>query len=424
MGGGISVRGGSDGIDARCDDLVAVAGLFGRAATDTAAVSWSLQRYLFDPGTFGSALLDPAGAAAYEFDLARALDGPHGVTRLAVECAAVAVRLRTAAQAYRVADHLDATAHTVLDGLVGLPAAAIVAGSTLASTGSPVRAVDELIAVDPGLADEAAAMGIAAASALPIPLRGLALRDGHPDVRSLGPDTGGPAIHPPRDVADLMSGLAARNRGAPGEIDVRILQRPNGRRAVVVDIPGTKSWTPLPTDDVTSMVTNARAISGRSTSYERGVFDALHAAGVTPTDDILMIGHSEGGMVAVQAAITAEHTGAFRVTHVITAGSPIGRTVGHLPRSISVLALENADDIVPRLDAAPNPPAPNVTTVTVDHDEGQVLANHEIESAYLPAARDVDASRDPSIRDFVSGAAAFLDAREVTTHRFLVRRSY
>lgn len=420
----ITVRGGGNGIDARCDDMVAVAGLFGQAATDTAAVSFSLQRYLIDPGTFGSALLDPAGVATYEFDLANALDGPHGVSRLAVECAAVAVRLRAAAESYRTADHLDAAAHTLLDGLIEMPAAAVRAEGVLIATGSPAQAVQELVASDPGLADEAAAVGIVAAAAVPPVARSVVVADGHPTVRALPPDRSPAATSPPRSLADLMSGLSARNRGQPGEIDVRILHRPNGGQAVVVDIPGTKSWTPLPTSDVTSVVTDVRAMTGHTTSYERGVLDALRRAGVGPTDDILMIGHSEGGMVAIQAAIDATRSGAFHVTHVVTAGSPIGRIAGHVPQSVSVLALENAHDVVPHLDAASNPPASNVTTVTVDHDDGSVLQNHDIESAYVPGARDADAARDLSIREFISGADAFFDAQRVSTRRFVITRTY
>lgn len=44
---------------------------------------------------------------------------------------------------------------------------------------------------------------------------------------------------------------------------------------------------------------------------------------------------------------------AFNITHVVTAGSPIGRT--DIPADVQVLSLENQRDIVPHLDAAPNP---------------------------------------------------------------------
>lgn len=424
MSEGITVHGGAAGIDAQCDDIESLSGLYARAAEDTAAVSWSLQRYLFDLGTIGSALLDPAGAAEYEFDLARALDGPHGVSRLALECAATATALRGAARGYLVADHLDAHAHTLLDGLLDLPAAAMSAAATLVGTGDPSRALQRFVTADPGLADEAAAVGVTAAGATPPEVKALALRDGHAVVRPLGVDHRSRAHRPPRGVADLIQALSARNEGRAGEIDVRVLIRPDGGRSVIVDIPGTKSWTPLPTADVTSVVTDGRAISGRTTSYERGVLDAMRRAGVRPDDAVMLVGHSEGGLVAVQTAIDATHAGAYRITHVVTAGAPIGRTAGHIPDRVAVLALENAHDVVPHLDAAANPPRPNVTTATVHHDYGDVGLNHDLDAAYLPGARDVDASSDASVRAFLSGAGAFFDAEQVHTYRYVVSRAY
>jgi len=95
-----------------------------------------------------------------------------------------------------------------------------------------------------------------------------------------------------------------------------------------------------------------------------------------------------------------------------------------VPPSVAVLALENAHDVVPHLDAAANPPARNVTTVTFEHDAADVLANHDIETSYVSGARDVDASRDPSVRAFVSSAGAFFDSEEVSARRFVITRSY
>jgi hypothetical protein len=420
----VSVRGGTHGIDARCDDLADVARLFGHAASDIAAVSWSLQRYLFDLGIMGSALLDPGGAASFEFELARALDGPHGVTMLALECAALSARLYAAAAAYRLADHLDSSVHTVLDGVIELPRAAIAAEATLLFTGNPDRAVDALVTGDPALADDVVAAAAVLARAAPPGLTDLALADGHPRVRALGIDSTPSAQAAPRNLTDLMRALATRDRGRPGEIGVSILASAGGRRLVIVDIPGTKSWNPLPNSDVTSVVTDVRAMTGRTTSYERGLFEALHRAGVRPSDDVMLVGHSEGGMIAVQAATDAQRSGTFRITHVVTAGAPIGRIAGHVPRSVAVLALENAHDVVPHLDGRPNPPAPNVTTVTVDHDSSRILGNHEVEDAYILGARDADASRDPSVRDFLAGATGFLHATSASTQRFVITREY
>ena len=129
----------------------------------------------------------------------------------------------------------------------------------------------------------------------------------------------------------------------------------DGRRRAIVDIPGTKSWNPAPVADVTSVGTDILAIAGHDTSYERGVFAALADAGVRPDDQVMLVGHSEGGIVAVNAARDAAASGRFRVTHVVTAGSPVGALAAELPSSVQLLALENTADVVPALDDVPNP---------------------------------------------------------------------
>src|SRR3712207_6522248 len=113
----------------------------------------------------------------------------------------------------------------------------------------------------------------------------------------------------------------------------------------------------------------------------------------------MLVGHSQGGMVAAQAAHdsgTADFP--YDVRSVVTAGSPVARA--GVPPSVQVLALENAHDIVPHLDGRSNDDDPNVTTVTFDRQTGSIGENHGIGSAYRYGARAVDRSTDPSIEAF------------------------
>ena len=152
--------------------------------------------------------------------------------------------------------------------------------------------------------------------------------DGSPVLHDLGP---GPTTSiPPRTLSDLVLDLSTRNQGQPGEISVSFVTGADGVRRAIVDIPGTKSWNPAPVADVTSVGTDILAIAGHDTSYERGVFEALTDAGVHPDVPIMLVGHSEGGIVAVNAARDAAESGRFRITHVVTAGSPIGALAGDL----------------------------------------------------------------------------------------------
>jgi hypothetical protein len=251
------------------------------------------------------------------------------------------------------------------------------------------------------------------------------LPDGSGVVLATGVSRTGPSGLAPRRLTDVIADLGQRSADdRHGMIDVRILTMPDGARRAIVDITGTKSWDPLPTSDITSLTTNGRALVGDRTAYEQGVLAAMHRAGVRPSDNVMLVGHSEGGMVAVNAARDAVASGEFNITHVVTAGAPIGLTVSALPSSVQVLALENARDVVPHLDGRANPDQPNVTTAISRHGDGTIVGDHSIDSAYLPVAADVQASQNQSIRDFLASAAGFFRARAVETRTFQISRRY
>jgi hypothetical protein len=285
----------------------------------------------------------------------------------------------------------------------------------------PVAALQLIATLDPRVADL-----VVDALGLPTRIAAVAAHvpDGHAQVTPTGTDRRGSAGTAPRDVADVIADLAQRDEGAHGAVDVRIVLGADGARHVIVDITGTKTFTPARTSDVTSLVTNGKALTGQASTYEAGVLAAMHRAGVRPSDDVMLVGHSEGGMVAVTAARDAVRSKRFRVTHVITAGSPIGLTAESLPPTVKVLALENRGDVVPHLDGRVNPDTANVTTVVGDRGNGTVGGNHGVRAAYLPLAADTDASNSTSVRDFVRSARGFLTGTQVETRTYVVTRVY
>ena len=432
MAGPISVRGGSDGVEAHYDDMTTVARLFGRAASDTGGAALALHGYLIHPDVLASSVFDPAGAAEFEARLAAALDGPCGLTWLAARCAAIDAGLRTAAAAYLGADRLEERCAPDVRAIQHAPGA-LYGAATMLARGDVDGALQGAITADPETADlgvslAAGLFGLASPQA-GARLAALPFGDGRPNVSDLGGDDVADALGPPRNLEGVLAGLALRDTGRPGEIDVRLLTgvdaagRPT--RRFIVDIPGTKNWSLAPHNgNVTSIATNLRALAGEVTTYERGVIEALARAGVRPNDDVVMVGHSEGGMVALNAARHLAATGAFHVRHVITAGAPIGLITGKVPAGVDVLALENDGDVVPQLDARDNPDRVNVVTVTTHHDHGNIAANHDLDASYLPGARDIDASSDPSVRDYLKGLDGFLTATAVHTRRYQITRSY
>ncbi|MEP6599994.1 MAG: hypothetical protein ABJB98_11190 [Actinomycetota bacterium] len=425
----ITVRGGADGIEAHYNDITATARLYGQAANNTAAVALRLHRYLAHCDVLAAAPFDPIGAAHFEFALLSALDGPGGVSIVAMRCGALDVALRGAALAYLGADRVVEAAVPLANAFVRLPAADIAFDTTLRRTLDPSAAVQKWITTDPALAD----IGIDATSALlgagsvqaAAGLLGRLYPDGHARVDARGVDGAADAAGPPRSLADVVAGLSRRDEGRPGEIDVRILTHagPGELRRVVVDIPGTKNWSLARRNtDVTSLATNLRALTGVSTTYERGVTQAMHQAGVRPDDEVMLVGHSEGGMVAISAAMHFAESREFHVSHVVTAGAPLGTTSVSVPSSVQVLALENEGDLVPHLDGAENPDRVNVTTVGLHRDQGGIEANHSLAMSYQPGAADVDASTDASTRAYLDGARGFFTSSAVRTVTFQISR--
>ncbi len=411
---GISVTGGAGGITARLDDLTAMANLLragalsvadARAELTSPTLCWELTA---EPGLLGSADLQLTLAA---------LAGPFGALAQAeAHLDTFAARLRFVAQVYQ---HADDSVLGSITSAIGHAAWSIGLSIGLASGGNDARAGLQLFDAGPNLANLAAAI----TRPLDKPAAEV-VADGQPVLHDLGPDDSSTGLTPPRTIADLIQALAWRNGGRHGEISVALVTGGDGTRRAIVDIPGTKSWNPLPNHDVTSVGTDVRALAGDETSYEEGVFAALAAAGVTRDDQVMLVGHSEGGIVAVNAARDAVRSGRFRVTHVVTAGSPVGSVARQLPDSVQLLALENSADIVPECDGAANPDRPNITTVVGREQQYSVSGNHDLVESYEPIAAAADESHNASVDAFTRSAARFLDGSSLQTHAYWVTRGF
>ncbi len=416
MSGSIDVAGGTDGTSARFEDMLGVAELLDRAADDVADArdAVAVRELLW--------CMNDGDLEFFDGVLVRAVLGeltsPFGALAIvSYSLREDAARLRSASAAYR---ETDSGVVSFLQSFIGALPGALGAGAVGVLTGHGTGDVAQIVlAEDPALVDEAAFLS-------PVrPLEqiiGFDYPDGHAVVHDLGIDTR--PLTPPRGLADLIGALAVRDDGAAGEISVAFVTGADRRRRAIVDIPGTKSWSSGATSNITSLSTNARALVGAPTSYEDGVLEAMNRAGVDESDEVMLVGHSEGGMVAVGAARDAVRSGRFRVTHVVTAGSPIGLTVGAVPSSVRVLALENEADLVPHVDGHANPDRRNVTTVTVHHGDGTVGDDHDLRDSYQPGAWDADQSSNASVRDFTRSAGGFFGATAITTRAYLITRSY
>ena len=201
--------------------------------------------------------------------------------------------------------------------------------------------------------------------------RGGWLTDGSsmPNVTSVPPTLVLDREHGFRGAADLV---AAGDGLGGGRVRVVEVVRGDGGSAWVVVVPGTQEWSPQPGADPFDLTTDVRALTGGTTVAAAGVAAALEVARSragarsTPADPVLLVGHSQGGILAAGLASDPGFTRRNRVTHVLTSGSPVG--LFPVPSTTRVLSVERGDDPVPRLDLTPNPDRSSWVTVRTPAD--------------------------------------------------------
>ena len=117
----------------------------------------------------------------------------------------------------------------------------------------------------------------------------------------------------------------------------------------------------------------------------------------------------------ISDATWATLRGRFDVREVVALGSPVAAYA--VPPDVGVLAVEHADDLVPRLDGAANPDRPTWVTVsrevTAPGHLPDVVATHDV-GRYVRTAALVDASDDPSLVAARARLAPFLAGPGVT----------
>jgi hypothetical protein len=435
VSGPVTIRGGRDSIAADFEQLAAFASALDRAADPVGGALRVLARCLADPAMIVAAALDPAGAAQIVALTGVAMAGAASVL---AGCQSLATSLRLAAASYRAADELDRRLTPVAAAGLRLPLA-VAPLARPGAAGSPFPAGLSLaglqagLTADPQLADAAVQLLTAgAAGGLPLPgatarLAGLLatpFADGDAVVIARPGMPTGDRGGPPRGAADLIGALALRaaHNDGGGAVDVRILHGAGGRR-VILDITGTTAWNLDPrrrTAAVSDLGTNLRALANQSSVFERGALQALRQAGVRPSEPIMVVGYSQGGLIAARLAGRLQAGSEFTVTHLVTAGAPVG--LAPVPRSVSVLSLQNRGDVVPELDGADNPRRADWITAQTAHGQSSVLGKHSL-SSYLAGARDLDGCADPALAHWRRGAAGFLGAERVSTQVFQIQRA-
>lgn len=236
------------------------------------------------------------------------------------------------------------------------------------------------------------------------------------------------AMAPARSLEEVMRRLFETQQAPGGAVRIERWTDESGATRRIVYIPGTEDWLNA-TSNPFDLEADVQLAAGELPAAAGLVLEALAADGARPGDPIMLAGHSLGGTVAAALAAHPQVTKHFRVTAVVTAGSPTGRI--ELPTSVRALHLEGTRDVVPGLDGSPNPDTP--TRVTVHHDarDSQVRAlqgaAREIASAhhldtYAQTARLVDGGLTDSTDEWLrSQRAYFSTGADVTVTEYRAR---
>jgi pimeloyl-ACP methyl ester carboxylesterase len=214
---------------------------------------------------------------------------------------------------------------------------------------------------------------------------------------------------PASGIADLLARIPVAPNDHPA-IHVERIDSALGR-SWTVSIPGTASWSSVAGRTPFDATGNVRLISGGRSAGASAVLAAMRAAGVRKGEPVLLVGHSQGGLIAATLAADPAARREFSISHILTSGAPVASIP--IPDRVQVLSVEHSDDLVPRLDGAANPDRQNWLTVSAPAPSASLpartepLVAHRLE-LYRRTAERIDASTDPSILHWRAGLSSFL----------------
>lgn len=206
-----------------------------------------------------------------------------------------------------------------------------------------------------------------------------------------------PVVARPTDLPSLMQGVTdsyqvGHDPGSSGDVRITRIDNGTGTPAYVVAIPGTESWNPSAGSTGRDLTANLALVAGQPSAAEESVRLAMDRAGIPPGSPVMLVGHSQGGIIAGNLASDPSFVQRYGVTNVMTYGAPIDHL--DIDPSVNVLQVQHQTDLVPRLDLGGvrtgDSPIPGYRpTVTLDNPGGMfdLVTNHNYVE-YANSVRD------------------------------------
>ena len=194
-------------------------------------------------------------------------------------------------------------------------------------------------------------------------------------------------------MLDRLWRLSAKDKPTIG---VDLFDTQSGTKIAVVYVPGTQTFGFGEGTNPLDMASNIQAMSGSGkAASEKAVLLAIGQAGINPADEVILVGHSQGGMVA---GTIAAYPSGFIAAGLVTFGAPLGQ-IKNL--KMPVMAIEHVNDPVPNLSGKANPMKKNwvsVQRISEKPESDALMFSHSLKS-YRNTATAIDVSSDVGIKN-------------------------
>jgi hypothetical protein len=248
-------------------------------------------------------------------------------------------------------------------GIMGAAAALAVIGLTGAPSATKSLMVGEAVRLMPAALGSNGPQGLLAATPIP---------DAMGSARLVERNT----IPPSTTLLEHAKVLNSGYYNPVSSIRIHSFKQAAGNLHVVY-VPGTQSFQ-LAGKNPLNITSNLTAMAGRVAPSQQGVEAALKFVGAGKSDKVLLVGHSQGSLIA---ANLAKQSHAYEVAGLISFGGPIA----HLDLRVPVIAVQNSGDVVPGLSGETNPMRANWVTVQSDAKYPDLVSVHHM-NAYVDAA--------------------------------------
>jgi predicted alpha/beta hydrolase family esterase len=198
------------------------------------------------------------------------------------------------------------------------------------------------------------------------------------------------ATRSPNSITQLLDRLSEVSSKNQPTVGIDFFQTADQRTAIVY-IPGTQTLGLGDGSNPLDLESNILAMQGNGlAASERAVLEAMNQAGISETDEVIFVGHSQGGMVAGNLA---QHPAGYITAGLVTIGAPIAQLK---LSKVPVMAIEHVNDPIPNASGKVNPLTKNWVTIQRTSqalESDAPMHSHSLKS-YKNTTQEVDASKN------------------------------